>query len=193
MKLNEYLSITPTPYKLATGRILISVPFYNDPSFNRSVVLLLDYLQDEGAVGLILNQQSTQKVNEFSDTCNIDAPVFIGGPVFNKSLFVIHNYNGDSSFQPIIPDLYLGSNHRLLAFLEHNIIPQIKYRFFLGYSGWEIDQLEYELENSMWVIGQVDTPFIFNTPPDQMWCKAVELLGNEYSHWLTFPENLSSN
>ena len=39
------------------GKVLISEPFIQDPSFERSVILITDH-NNEGSVGFILNQKS---------------------------------------------------------------------------------------------------------------------------------------
>ena len=49
----KLLDVKPTLLAPTAGRILISVPFYNDPFFNRTVVMLTDY-DEKGAAGLIL-------------------------------------------------------------------------------------------------------------------------------------------
>ena len=38
-------------------------------------------------------------------------------------------------------------------------------------------QLESELEASAWLVCEVDRDLIFNTPPDEMWEKAIRRLG----------------
>ena len=43
----------------------------------------------------------------------------------------------------------------------------------VGYSGWGPGQLESELDASAWLLSDVDRDLIFNTPPDEMWEKAI--------------------
>ena len=47
----------------------------------------------------------------------------------------------------------------------------------VGYSGWGPGQLESELQASAWLLCDVDRDLIFNTPPDEMWEKAIRRLG----------------
>ena len=51
----DFLKVKPTGIPLQDGVMLVSVPFFNDTFFNRSVVLLTDYAPD-GAAGLIVNR-----------------------------------------------------------------------------------------------------------------------------------------
>ncbi len=50
-------------------------------------------------------------------------------------------------------------------------------RLVVGYSGWGPGQLEHELAESSWLLSDVDADLVFNTPPDQMWEKAIRRLG----------------
>ena len=43
--------------KTLKGRVLISEPFIQDPTFERSVILMTDH-NEEGSVGFVLNQKS---------------------------------------------------------------------------------------------------------------------------------------
>ena len=63
-------------------------------------------------------------------------------------------------------------------------------RFFLGYTGWDPNQLEEEMESSSWIavenqyknkiIGKVATDF---------WKEKLQELGGEYLLWANAPEN----
>ena len=79
----DLLAVKQTEFDLASGRILISVPYYNDTFFNRSVVLLTDY-EDEHVAGLILNHKLPYAVKQMVDGLRVDAPMYLGGPVLSS-------------------------------------------------------------------------------------------------------------
>ena len=54
-------------------------------------------------------------------------------------------------------------------------------RLFVGYSGWGRGQLEAELEESAWLISDVDRDLIFNVPSDKLWETAIRRLGADPS------------
>ena len=89
---SDLLKVKQTEYSLTAGRILISVPYYNDAFFNRSVVLLTDYDQQHCA-GLIVNHRLPFPVRDLVDELPIDAPMHLGGPVMPTALFLLHNAN----------------------------------------------------------------------------------------------------
>jgi putative transcriptional regulator len=59
--------------------------------------------------------------------------------------------------------------------LEPN--PPSQTRLIVGYSGWGPGQLEAELEESSWLMSDIDRDLIFNTPADRLWEAAIRRLG----------------
>lgn len=188
----DLLAVKQTEFELASGRILISVPYYNDTFFNRSVVLLTDY-EDEHVAGLILNHKLPYMVNQMVDGLRVEAPMYLGGPVLPTALFLIHSFDSCKDSARIAPGIYVGYDQVLLALIEHNAIPALKYRFMMGYAGWSPGQLEQEIARNMWVVGNPTPELIFHTEPDKMWEKAVQVLGKDYRHWLNVPEYINLN
>jgi putative transcriptional regulator len=46
-----------------------------------------------------------------------------------------------------------------------------------GYAGWGPGQLDDELAQSSWLLGDVDLDIIFDTAPGEMWESAIRRLG----------------
>jgi len=188
----DLLAVKQTEFELASGRILISVPYYNDTFFNRSVVLLTDYEGDHIA-GLILNRRLPYTVGHLVDGIHSDAPMYLGGPVLPTALFLLHTFDSCKDAARISPGIYVGYDQILLSLIEHNAIPTLKYRFLMGYAGWSPGQLEGEIARNMWVVGNPTPELVFHTEADKMWSKAVQVLGNDYKHWLNVPEYINLN
>ena len=164
--------------------LLLSMPQLTDPNFNRTVVLLCTHSEQEGAFGLVLNRPlvTTGRV-----VVNLDPPVttdqelevWVGGPVEqHRSWILVEGVaGGDETIDvPIAERLYLSTSAELLRrMLEPD--PPPRTRLMVGYSGWAPGQLEVELEASAWLMSDVDHDLIFNTPPDEMWEKAIRRLG----------------
>ncbi|MCL2247267.1 MAG: YqgE/AlgH family protein [Lentimicrobiaceae bacterium] len=184
--------VQPTLLKPATGRILISVPYYNDPFFSHSVVLIIDK-DEENCVGLILNQELNCTVREAISGVKIDMPVFAGGPVMHQTAFALHNFENCKLSEEILPNVYTGYDELLLALFEHNALPKKNFKFFIGYSGWAPGQLENEINKKMWVVAEGTEDIVLKTPTAKVWEKAVKKLGREYAHWLEVPKNVHDN
>jgi putative transcriptional regulator len=188
----EYLQVKPTPLKPAAGRVLVSVPFFNDPFFNRTVVLLIE-CTDNNCVGLIINQPIKFKISQIIKDIHIDDWVYAGGPVMHNTAFGIHNSPLCEGTSEILPNVFLGYDDNFIATLERNEDTTIKFKFFIGYSGWAPNQLEEEILHKMWVVCNADEELILETPPELIWEKVVKDLGKEYQHWLQMPVHLSDN
>lgn len=178
------------------GNILISEPLMSDFHFGRSVVLLVDHEASEGTLGIIVNKRLNASVcdvvDEFPD---FDAPVYLGGPVADNQLFFIHTLGEmipDSS--PIINGLYWGGDKETLkTLINTGIANEDNMRFYLGYSGWDAGQLVDELVRNSWLVGNITTRQLFNTPEDDMWNTFVEKMGKPYAMWKRFPKNFEEN
>ena len=190
--MRSFLQVQPTFLKPAAGRVLVSVPYHNDPFFNHSVVLIIEK-DEEKCVGLILNQELNCTVHQAITGIKIDMPVFSGGPVMHQTAFALHNFENCQESDEILPNVYSGYDEILLAIFEHNAISKMDFKFFIGYSGWAPGQLEDEIKRKMWVVAEATEELVLKTPTAQVWEKAVSSLGKEYTHWLEIPKNIHDN
>jgi putative transcriptional regulator len=76
----------------------------------------------------------------------------------------------------IADGLYLSTSPDLLRRLLDPAPPE-RARLIVGYAGWGSGQLEAELEASAWLLSDVDSDLIFQSPPDRMWEMAIRRLG----------------
>lgn len=178
------------------GKILISEPFLRDDTFGRSVVLLVDHTI-EGSMGLIMNKQLpltlNQVIKEFNSVQE-EILVYKGGPLSSDTLFFIHTLSHVSGALAISKGLYLNGNFDAIKdyIIEGNPIKGY-IRFFLGYSGWEEDQLAQEIKANTWLIGKGETTDLMNERVNLLWKKSLSKLGPKYETWSRFPEIPSLN
>jgi len=194
--LDKILKVVPTGIKAKAGKVIISAPFMNDYYFGRGLVLLLEH-NENGSMGFIINKKTKLFVSDMIDGFpDISIPLYIGGPVQTDSIFFIHNRPDliDDSIN-IYEDLYWGGNFKQLrTFLAEGMIQVNEIRFFLGYSGWEANQLDEELNEETWIVSnKLSFNKIIKTDSDKMWQNTVISLGNKYLHWLNFPINPNEN
>lgn len=146
------------------GKVLISEPFLYDEMFGRSVILLVDHSTD-GTMGLVLNKPLPLSLNdvlkEFKDISNI--PIYKGGPLSTDTLFYLHTLKDVEDSLQIGKGVYLNGDFDAIRryILQGNDIDG-KIRFFLGYSGWEHDQLCQEIEENTWLIGSTSIASLMN-------------------------------
>ena len=172
------------------GKILISEPFLRDVTFGRSVVLLIDHTE-EGSMGLIINKQLPIFVNdiikEFKYIENI--PLYKGGPIATDTLFYLHTLADIPGAIPISKGLFLNGDFEEIKryILQGNQIDRY-IRFFLGYSGWESEQLSTELRENTWLVSKEENAYLMNGDTKDMWKQALEKLGSKYETWSRFPQ-----
>jgi len=177
------------------GRILISEPFLMDNYFKRSIVLITEH-SEEGTVGFVMNKPVNMKVNEImSDFPAIDAVVSLGGPVQTNTLHYIHTL-GDiiPNSMKVIENIYWGGEFEVIKrLLESGSLNNENIRFFLGYSGWQSNQLEDELSDNAWVVAEISPEEIMTPMNKYFWNKTLHRLGQKYKMWSNFPENPQMN
>lgn len=171
------------------GKILISEPFLRDATFGRSVILLIDHT-DEGTMGLIINKPLPIFVNDIIKEFKYidDIPLYKGGPVATDTLFYLHTLANISGAIPVSKGLYLNGDFDEIKkyILQGNKVDQ-HIRFFLGYCGWEGEQLNDELKENTWLVSKEDKDYLMNSDTKGMWKEALEKLGSKYEAWSRFP------
>jgi putative transcriptional regulator len=175
------------------GHILIAEPFLPGSYFNRSIIILVS-CDNDGVVGFILNKKVDFPIeNQAIDLSDFD--VHIGGPVETDSLFFIHTlgHTIPGSLR-IRGNLFWGGDLEVLKMqIKLGLVDHSQVRFFLGYSGWAIGQLEEEINENSWLVAKIPGFDLMGMNDDQMWVNAVRLMGGKYSMWENFPENPSLN
>lgn len=189
---NDLLHIEPTGLSLEAGRLLVSTPYFNDPFFNHSVVLLTDY-EEEHTAGLIINRQLPHNVYDLVNEIRVEEPIHFGGPVLTEAVFLLHSFESCPEASRLLPGVYVGYNPVLIALIEQHAIANLKYRFLLGYAGWSPGQLEDEIKRNMWVVAPATQTLVFDTPAEDIWTRTVRRLGKDYEHWLKIPKNIMYN
>ena len=85
-----------------------------------------------------------------------------------------------AEYRTIQEGLYLSSSPELLRrVLEQRPAPRA--RVIAGYAGWGPGQLDEELAQSAWLIGDVDLDLIFDVEAPAMWDTAIRRLGADPS------------
>ena len=61
-------------------------------------------------------------------------------------------------------------------------------RFFLGYSGWDSEQLNNEIRENTWLVSEEEKSYLMKNNIKDMWRTALEKLGSKYETWSRFPQ-----
>lgn len=185
-----------------TNHFLIAMPGLQDALFSRSVVFLCEH-SERGALGLVINKPCEISLKGLFDKVELplqrpdlaDVPVFYGGPVQTERGFVLHEATFAKADQPaepvysstmVIPGgLEMTTSRDVLEAIATGSGPR-KILVSLGYSAWGEGQLEQELIENSWLTVEADARLIFDTPVEQRYEQALQLLGLQA--WMLVPD-----
>ena len=176
-----------------TGQLLVAMPAMQDERFAKTVIYMCAH-NEEGAMGLVLNQQlHSLSFEELMGQLNINGinkgdgvPIHFGGPVDAGRGFVLHtsDYCQDATLE-VEDGLALTATVDILKAIAKGDGPE-KSILALGYAGWGPGQLDLELKANGWLQVFGDKELIFDTQLDKKWEVAIGRLGVD-------PAMLSSN
>lgn len=185
-----------------TNHFLIAMPGLQDDLFARSVVYVCEH-NPQGALGLLINKPCEMSLKALFEKMDLalersdlqQAEVFFGGPVQTERGFVLHEAIFDDKHQPkqpvfsstmVIPGgLEMTTSRDVLEAIGTGSGPR-KLMMALGYAAWSEGQLESELAGNSWLTVPADIRLIFETPVDQRYEQALQLLGVQ--DWMLSPE-----
>ncbi|MCA1763494.1 MAG: YqgE/AlgH family protein [Flavobacteriales bacterium] len=177
------------------GRLLIAEPFMGDPYFKRSVVLICEHNID-GTFGFILNRIVDMKLEDILDGAPPSGhKIGVGGPVDPSKLFYLHTLGDelDESVE-IMNGLYMGGNFEQLKLkLLSGTIGEGEIRFFVGYSGWDKDQLDHEIIDEAWYVSNINGLPLMDADIDNLWALALKSMGGAYANLVNFPVDPNLN
>lgn len=166
-----------------------------DPNFDRSVILLTEH-NENGSVGFVINKPLKLRLEDIViGFPPLETTVYHGGPVQQDSLYFIHNKgNLIPGSEHIKDDLYWGGDlEPMKEMIECGLVTAENLRFFLGYSGWGMGQLDAELSEKSWLVldnGGID---VFQDDAVEMWKKILIAMGGKYPLWANSPADPNLN
>ena len=167
------------------GKCLIARPNLTDPMFKKSVVYIYEH-SSRGTAGLVLSKKhhSLNSINLCSGrgfaTDSVPAePVWIGGPVSQKSVLMLHSTDWSSTNSIEITDSTSITSDDMMFFKYTTGNTPFYYKFFVGHSVWHPQQIRAEIQRNNWLITELDTETIFENDGRHLWDIAIENAAQE--------------
>jgi putative transcriptional regulator len=155
------------------GMLLVATPALLDPNFADTVVLLLD-VDDQGALGVVLNRPSGVRVAEvlegWGDVVAEPDVLFQGGPVSTQGALAVATLRTEDD----VPVGFRAVDGRL-GLVDLDTPPELLegslegVRIFAGYAGWGAEQLDVEIEEGSWYVLPAQVPDVFRVDPHELW------------------------
>ena len=171
-------------YSSVKDHFLIATEKMKDDRFSKTVIVMLES-NENGAWGLVINKRlgtmpiallidpSLNTSNEREELFKIDIPVFWGGPVDTKEIFVLHSAEYKSETTKSYGNISISQDYDILFDIAENKGPK-KSLVILGYSGWGGGQLEGEMERDHWILSDIDLNITFDKDSNTKWNKAFK-------------------
>jgi putative transcriptional regulator len=178
------------------GYLLVAEPAtIIDNSFNRSVILLAEH-NKSGSVGFILNKPLSFNLNDLVPEIKIPLKIFNGGPVEQDNVYFLHNIPEIIPGSVEIADgIFWGGDFETAKnLINKGEITKKNIRFFLGYSGWDKNQLEQEFKENSWIIikNKLKSKILAKST-NQFWKEKIIEQGGDYILFSNAPEDPNLN
>ena len=169
-------------YSSVKDHFLIATEKMQDNRFKKTVIAMLESDQD-GAWGLVINKRlgkmpiallidpSLNTSEEREELYKVNVPIFWGGPVDIKEIFILHSNEYKSKTTQNYGKVSISQDYNILFDIAKNKGPK-KSLVILGYSGWGDGQLEGEMEKDHWILSEIDLDIIFNNKSNTKWDRA---------------------
>ena len=171
-------------YTSVKDHFLIATERMKDNRFEKTVIVMLES-DENGAWGLVINKRlgtmpiallidpSINTSEEREKLYKIDIPIFWGGPVDVKEIFILHSTEYKSDTTKNYGNISISQDYNILFDIAENKGPE-KSLVILGYSGWGNGQLEGEMERDHWILSDIDLNIIFDEESNTKWDKAYK-------------------
>ena len=171
-------------YSSVKDHFLIATKKMKDDRFSKTVILMLES-NEKGAWGLVVNKMigkmplallidpELNTSDEREKLYQVNVPVFWGGPVEVKQIFILHTNDYKSKSTKNYGEISISRDVNILLDIAKNNGPK-KSLVILGYSGWGDGQLEGEMEKDHWILSDVDLNITFDKNPKLKWEKAYK-------------------
>jgi putative transcriptional regulator len=173
------------------GKFLIAPPAVKGNFWHKTVIMITEH-HGTGSIGLVLNKPSNLTLQDFGRQLNltIDIPgkLYIGGPVNNQSLSMLHSNDWVSKNTIQINDKFsLSSAEDMMPRLSLGDCPQ-RWRLFMGLCGWANGQLLGEIKGSSpwkhensWCLAKPNLDLAFNSDGNEQWCAALDKSASDFA------------
>jgi putative transcriptional regulator len=169
-----------------SGKLLIASPSMTD-YFHRTVILVVEH-SDQGAFGLVLNRPSETTVGEASpelaELIGDDHILHVGGPVQPNAVTAVGDHNDPTASTKLIVES--------VGMVDLDDPPEVnRLRVYVGYAGWAAGQLDGELEQEAWIVGDAHPDDAFRE--GDLWSEVLARKGGEFALLARMPPDPSVN
>ena len=166
-------------YNSVKNNFLIATEKMSDDRFKKTVIAMLEN-DAEGSWGLVINKRigtmpiallidpTLDTTEERERLFKVNVPIFWGGPVNVKTIFIMHSTEYQSETTKNYGNISISQDYNILLDIAENKGPE-KSLVIFGYSGWGSGQLEGEMERDHWILSDIDLDITFDKDTNAKW------------------------
>ena len=162
--------------------LLIASPHLVDRNFSRTVVLVWGHEDDDRVVGVVVNRKLERRAGarlkvgaELDLADHTHVPVVWGGPVEPELGTVVTCAPlGDQEGKALGSGIAVTQS---LPTLVRLLREQEEFMLCLGHAGWDVGQLDQEIEQGSWLFTDLSPALLFETPTEERYDRALATLG----------------
>lgn len=191
------------PAEPAAGQLLVATPVIDEPTFARTVVLLLQAGADDGALGVVLNRPTDVEVARvlpgWDELVEQPRQVFEGGPVQPQAAICLARLHAGAPELPGVAPLLTSLPGPGLATVDLDAPPDdvapalARVRVFAGYAGWSAGQLEAEVDEGAWWVLDALPADPFPVQPELLRQQVLRRQGPPLAFAVTLPGDPTQN
>ena len=170
----------------AKGKLLIANRQIADPNFSKTVILLVAYEDEGGAMGVIVNRPTpiplAKILPQFGALGGRGDQVWLGGPVLPTSLLVLQNATKPhADAESVFQDVYVLTSRAAVERLLGSKKQAGRFRAYAGHTGWGPGQLQTEIERGDWLVVPAKPEVVFSERPAEVWEGLMERSEGEWT------------
>ena len=140
---------------LQAGIYIKSTAALNGSFFEHTNILIVQH-NEAGSLGLVTNKPFGKSLHEIIEFNHVKPfPLMDGGPVDRDHLFVLHKHPDliDGGELISIGFDFGGNIEQVIEAIHTKGANQQDIQIFIGYCGWDMGELESEVEEGSWTLG----------------------------------------
>jgi len=138
---------------LKAGIYIKSTAALNGSFFEHTTILIVEH-NEAGSLGFVTDKPFEKSLHELIEFKHSKPfPLMDGGPVDREHIFVLHKRPDlIEGGKEISNGLYLGGNmEQVIEAINTKAAGEQEIQVFIGYCGWDLGELEAELEEGSWI------------------------------------------
>lgn len=134
------------------GTFLNSTDLLNESFFENTQIFITEH-NENGAMGFVVNELFPYRFNELEEfRHSAPFPMYDGGPMDRESLFFVHQrpdlIKGGT---PVTSTIHVGGDFKeAVRLINNKTLTEKDIKLFIGYCGWDHQDLEAEIEEGSW-------------------------------------------